>query len=296
MRYLAELEEADSAETGPATPRVDHLTQRLASLRGRLWELEEIGRQLQATPDEQISLTDPDARAIATGSDHRGVVGYNVQAAVDTEHHIVVANAVNRGHDRSHLLEMATAAKAEIGAAEMIALADRGYYEGEQIRSCTEAGIIPMVPKPNTSPAQARGFWGKAMFAHEPETDTYRCPAGEQLQKRFSRVEGGKLISVYFNQRACGACASRPLCTAGKSTRRRTSCAGSNSAVTPSAWMMACCSPIRCISLSKAFYPTGPRSAPPWSPSRPACQSDWSRSPAWHRVLYRLPNTPRPKR
>lgn len=134
---------------------------------------------------------------MATGSDHRGVVGYNVQAAVDPKHHIVVANAVtNRGHDRSHLLEMATAAQAEIGASEMIALADRGYYEGEQSRACAEAGITPMVPKPNTSPAQALGFWGKAMFVHEPKTDTYRCPAGAQLQKRFARVEDGNLISV----------------------------------------------------------------------------------------------------
>ncbi|QRG10163.1 transposase [Xanthobacter autotrophicus] len=159
---------------------------------------------------------------MATGSDHRGVVGYNVQAAVDTRHHIVVANAVtNRGHDRSHLLEMATAAQAETGAAEMIALADRGYYEGEQIRACAEAGIIPIVPKPNTSPAQARGFWGKARFVHEPQTDAYRCPAGQQLQKRFARVEGGKLISVYFNQKACSAYPSRSLCTAGKEKRIR---------------------------------------------------------------------------
>ncbi|WP_108462584.1 transposase [Devosia naphthalenivorans] len=201
---------------------VTHLTERLASLRGRLGELEEIGRQLQAAPDEQISLTDPDARAMATGSDHRGVVGYNMQAAVDTKHHIVVANAVtNRGHDRSHLLEMAKAAQTEIGGSGMIALADRGYYEGEQIRSCAEAGIIPMVPKPNTSPAVARGFWGKAMFVHERETDTYRCPAGEQLQKRFARVEGGKLIGAHFNQKACGACSSRHLCTAGKEKRIR---------------------------------------------------------------------------
>lgn len=221
-RYLAELEEADSVETGAATPRIDHLTVRLAALRGRLGELEEIGWQLEASPDQQISLTDPDARAMATGGDHRGVVGYNVQAAVDTKHHIVVANEVtNRGHDRSHLLEMAKAAQAETGAVGMIALADREYYEGEQIRSCAEAGIIPMVPKPNTSPAAARGFWGKAMFVHEPETDTYWCPAGQQLQKRFARVEGGKLIGVYFNQKACGACASRYLCTAGKEKRIR---------------------------------------------------------------------------
>lgn len=221
-RYLAELEQVDGAETGPATPRIEHLTERLAALRGRLGDLEEIGQQLEAAPDRQISLTDPDARAMATGSDHRGVVGYNVQAAVDTKHHIVVANAVtNRGHDRSHLLEMATAAQAEIGAAEMVALADRGYYEGEQIRACAEAGIIPMVPKPDTSPARARGFWGKAMFVHEPETDTYRCPAGQHLQMHHSTVEAGKLINVYYNQKACGACASRPLCTAGKEKRIR---------------------------------------------------------------------------
>ena len=221
-RYLAELEEADRAETGPATPRIEHLTERLASLRGRLGELEAIGRQVQAAPDEQISLTDPDARAMATGSDHRGVVGYNVQAADDTKHHIVVANTVtNRGHDRSHLLEMATAAQAETGAAGMIALADRGYYEGEQIRSCAEAGVIPMVPKPNTSPAQARGFWGKPAFVYQPETDAYRCPVGAQLQKRHATVEAGKLINVYYNQKACGACASRPLCTAGKVKRIR---------------------------------------------------------------------------
>ncbi|MBE7183823.1 MAG: IS1182 family transposase [Methylobacterium mesophilicum] len=221
-RYLVELEEADRAETGPATPRIEHLAERLASLRGRLGELEAIGRRLEASPDGQLSLTDPDARAMATGSDHRGVVGYNVQAAVDTKHHIVVANAVtNRGHDRSHLLEMAKAAHGEVGTAKMIALADRGYYEGEQIRACARAGIVPMVPKPNTSPAQARGFWDKAMFVHEPETDTYRCPTGQELQKRFARVEGGKLISVYFNQKACSACSSRPSCTAGKEKRIR---------------------------------------------------------------------------
>lgn len=159
---------------------------------------------------------------MATGSEHRGVVGHNMQAAVDTEHHIVVANAVrNRGHDRSHLLEMAKAAQAEIGAAQMIALADRGYYEGEQIRSCAQAGFVPMVPKPNTSPAQARGFWGKTAFVYQPETDAYRFPVGEQLQKRHTTVEAGKLINVYYNQKACSARPSRPLCTAGKEKRIR---------------------------------------------------------------------------
>lgn len=177
---------------------------------------------MEAAPDRQILLIDPDARAMATGSDHRDVVGYNVQAAVDTKHHIVVANVVtNRGHDRSHLLEMAKAAQAEIGALGMITLADRGYYEGEQIRSYAPAGIIPMVPKPDTPPAPARGLWAKVMFVYGPETDTYRCPAGQHLQKHHATVEAGKRLKVYYNQKACSACPSRPLCTAGKEKRIR---------------------------------------------------------------------------
>jgi len=221
-RYLAELDAADRAETGPARPRIERLTERLASLRGRFLELEEIGRQLESAPDGQISLSDPDARAMATATDHRGVVGYNVQVAVDTKHHVVVVNEVtNRGNDRSHLLQMAQAAKSETGAREMTALADRGYYEGEQIRACEAAGITPMVPRPNTSPAQARGLWGKQAFTYEPETDTYRCPEGERLQNRFAREEAGKLIRVYFNQKACGACASRTRCTSGREKRIR---------------------------------------------------------------------------
>ncbi len=221
-RYLAELEAADTAETGVASPRIERLTERLVSLRGRLVELEDIGRQLESSTDGQLSLTDPDARAMATATNHRGVVGYNVQAAVDTKHHVVLVNAVtNRGNDRSHLLEMAKAAKAETGAPEMMVLADRGYYEGEQIRACAAAGFTPMVPRPNTSPAQARGLWGKQAFIYQPKTDTYRCPAGEQLQNRYATVEAGKVINVFFNQKACGACQSRPRCTTGKEKRIR---------------------------------------------------------------------------
>jgi len=145
-----------------------------------------------------------------------------VQAALDTSHHIVVANAVtNLGHDRSHLLEMAQAAKTETGSPELIALADRGYYEGEQIRGCAAVGITPMVPRPNTSPAQSRGLWGKPAFVYQPDADTYRCPVGEQLHKRHATIEAGKLINVYCNQKACGVCPSRPLCTAGKEKRIR---------------------------------------------------------------------------
>jgi transposase len=221
-RYLTELDAADGKEASATPPRIERLTERLASLRGRLLELEEIGRQLETAPDGQLSMTDPDARAMATATDHRGVVGYNVQAAVDAKHHLVIANEVtNKGNDRSHLLPMARAAKAETDITEMTVLADRGYYEGEQIRACDAAGIVPMVPKPNTSSALAKGLWGKSNFTYEPETNTYRCPQDQQLPQRFAREEGGKVIQVYFNQKVCDACASRPRCTSGREKRIR---------------------------------------------------------------------------
>tara|TARA_R100000049_G_C1909722_1_gene57378 strand:+ start:214 stop:510 length:297 start_codon:yes stop_codon:yes gene_type:complete len=87
------------------------------------------------------------------------------------------------------------AATAEIGASEMIALADRGYYEGEQIRSCAQAGIIPMLPKPNTLPAQARGYWGKAMFLHEPDSCAMPRQSAASMKYRRPARTGQLLIS-----------------------------------------------------------------------------------------------------
>jgi transposase len=222
-RYLAELEIADREEANVAPARIERLTERLASLRGRLGELEEIGRRLETAPDGQLSLTDTDARAMSTATDPRGVVGYNLQAAVDAKHHLVIASEVtNKGHDRAHLLPMAMAAKAEVGDAdEMTVLADRGYFEGWQIKLCEDEGITPMVPKPNTSMARGKGRWGKEDFTYQPDTDTYRCPAGQELQNRMTTIEAGKQTFSYFNQSACKACTVRARCTAGKERRIR---------------------------------------------------------------------------
>jgi hypothetical protein len=150
-------------------------------------------------------------------------VGYNLQAAVDAKHHLVIANEVtNKGHDRTHLLPMARAAKAAAGdPAEITVLADRGYYEGWQIKLCEDDGITPMVPKADTSMARANGRWGKEDFTYEPETDTYRCPAGQQLQNRMTQIEAGKQLFFYFNQKACKACTVRARCTTGKDKRIR---------------------------------------------------------------------------
>jgi len=131
------------------------------------------------TPDKQISLTDPDARSMATSGKESGIVGYNVQTAVDSEHHLIVTHEVtNVGNDRSQLANMAKQARTAMDTKELTAVADRGYFKGEEILACHEAGITTYVPKPQTSGSQAAGRFGKRDFHYAPEKDVYRCPAG----------------------------------------------------------------------------------------------------------------------
>ena len=144
------------------------------------------------TPDQQISLTDPDARSMATSGRGTGIVGYNVQTVVDTQHHMIVAHEVtNVGHDRTQLTDMATAARDAIGHQEMTALADRGYFKGEEILQCEEAGIKPLVPKPLTSGSKADGRFDKRDFIYDSKRDEYRCPAGERAIWRQTTIEKG---------------------------------------------------------------------------------------------------------
>ena len=141
-----------------------------------------------ASPDQQVSLTDPDSRSMATSGRGSGVVGYNVQVAVDTEHHLIVAHEVtNSGSDRSQLANMAKQAKAVLQTEELEAVADRGYFNSREILDCVEAGITVTLPKPMTSGAKSQGRFGKQDFAYVPEKDVYRCPAGEQLTYRYSK-------------------------------------------------------------------------------------------------------------
>ncbi len=220
-QYLEALDQADQTDDGSAPTKVEKLQEKIAALRERMQVLQAIGEHLEASPDQQISLTDPDARAMATGRDARGIVGYNVQAALDTKHHLVAAHEVtNVGPDRHHLVAMAGQAKAAMKADALTVLADRGYYTGEEILACTRAGMTPLVPKPLTSPAKAEGRFGKQDFVYEPEDDTYRCPAGEKLIRRFASLEKGMTIHVYWTTR-CANCALKAQCTTGRERRIR---------------------------------------------------------------------------
>jgi len=184
----------------------------MATLKSQMARLKGIQAELERSPSGQVSLTDPDARAMAT-SNSRGLVGYNVQTAVDAEHHLIVAHEVtNIGTDRRQLSNIAKQAKAALATEELQAIADRGYYNGDEIVACEAAGLVPIVSKPMTSSAKAEGRFDKGDFVFNASTGEYRCPAGSSLTWRFARMEKGHLINRYWSS-DCPRCAIKEKCT-----------------------------------------------------------------------------------
>jgi hypothetical protein len=155
--------------------------------------------RIRKAPDPQISLTDPDARSMATSGRGTGMVGYNVQAAVEAEHHLIVTHEVaNVGHARDQLFNMASQAKEAMGTDALEAVADRGYFKGEQILACAQADITTYLSKPQTSSSTGKGLFRKRDFVYHPRDDEYQCPAGERLIWRFEIEERGLTIHKYF--------------------------------------------------------------------------------------------------
>src|SRR5213594_2048426 len=155
-RYLAQLETADRHGDAVPEAKVARLKDKITKLKEEVTRLNAINAEMMKSEDKQISLTDPDARSMATSGKDTGIVGYNVQTAVDTKNHLIVAHEVtNVGTDRHQLSNMAEQARTEMGVETLDAVADRGYYTGEEIRACEEAGITVTLPKPQTSGAKA---------------------------------------------------------------------------------------------------------------------------------------------
>src|ERR1700716_1151200 len=179
----------------------------------------EIKKQRLASPDQQISLTDPDSRSMATSGRGSGVVGYNVQVAVDTEHHLIITHEVtNVGTDRSQLAHVAKETKATLEVENLDVVADRGYFSSEEILACEEAGITVTLPKPMTSNSKAEGRFGKQDFRYVAAEDVYICPAGERLAYSFTTEENGLVLHRYLTK-ACQSCAIKHSCTTGKERR-----------------------------------------------------------------------------
>ena len=218
VRYLGQIESADRVDPGN-TDKVDRLQDKIAALKEEMQRLKKLEARMLEAPGQQISLTDPDARSMATSGRGSGVVGYNVQTAVDARHHLIVAHEVtNVGNDRSQLYNMARQAKEALDVEALEVVADRGYFKGEEILACEQDSITTYLPKPLTSGSVKKGLFSKRDFIYHAEDDEYECPAKERLIRRFTTEEKGQTIHKYWSS-ACPGCSIRSKCTTSKYRR-----------------------------------------------------------------------------
>jgi transposase len=209
-RYLDEMDRTDKQEKHSEAD-AEQLKDKIGKLKERKGRYEELLKELKASGKSQLSLTDPDSRAMALTP--KGEVSYNVQTAVDGKHHLIVEQDVtNEGLDNHQLLSMAQSAKQMLGQTELEVVADMGYYNHQQLKQCEEAGITAYVSKPIVSKNTARGLFGKEQFVYEPQGDCYRCPAGERLDFRFESATDGEKFRYYWTK-ACPGCALKAKCT-----------------------------------------------------------------------------------
>lgn len=212
-RYLVALDTADRTQPAEFEARTNRLKDKIERLRQQMHVLDEVKEKLKDHPDGQLSMTNPDARSMATSGRGSGMVGYNVQMAVEAKHHLIVAHEVtNRGHDRDSLAPMAQAAREAMGKKNLRAIADRGYYSGLQIKACAEAGVAAILPKPTTSNAKAEGRFDRSDFIYLAQEDEYQCPAGQRAIYRFTREENGLQLRRYWSS-ACPQCPMKERCT-----------------------------------------------------------------------------------
>jgi len=212
-RYLGQMASADRQSSEVATDKTQRLEDKIAKLKQEMARLKKLEARMLAAPDQQISLVDPDARSMATSGRGTGMVGYNVQTAVDTQHHLIVAHEVtNTGHDRTQLHHMAQQAKEATGCDALEVVADRGYFSGTELLACEQSSITVYLPKPQTSGNIKQGRFSKRDFIYDVDKDEYQCPAGERLIWRFETEEKGLKIHKYWSSN-CPRCAIKARCT-----------------------------------------------------------------------------------
>ncbi len=217
-RYLAKLDAVDKEEPEIATVTAAELKQKIASMEAKMDELKDYETEVEAHPDQQVSVTDPDSRSMKKAGGG-SIVGYNVQTAVDSKHHLIAVHEVTTAtSDRSQLSSMAGKAGEVLGAKTLTVIADPGYYKGEEIVDCYEAGITALVPKVDTSGKRGKGQYTRADFTYDAKEDEYVCPAKERMTYRFTTEEKGKQLRAYWTNQ-CGSCVLKAKCTTGKERR-----------------------------------------------------------------------------
>jgi transposase len=219
--YLEELDRADAQEATSADSEqrlsVEELKEKIAQLKERRKELVSLAQDLEKSGGRQVSLTDPDSRAMSMG---RGsTVGYNVQTAVDAKHSLIVATQVtNTTSDLGALGSMAIKAQENLGAKSLSVVADKGYYNGKEVLACDSIGVTAYVTKPLTSANTALGLYGKEKFKYDTRKNCYICPAGQKLTYRFATNEKGRAI-YYYRASGCKSCPLKAKCTRNKENR-----------------------------------------------------------------------------
>ena len=212
--YLQRLDQNDTAETKTTGSRVENLAEKIAAIRQRRTRCQDMLAQLDRTGEDQISLTDPDSRAMAAHT--RVAVGYNVKVAVDVKHKLIVEQQVtNQVVDMGMLTQTAGLAKEILGVETIDVVADKGYFKIEDIEACEKAGIGPYVPRPQRGPSVKAGLFRKDEFQYDAATDSYVCPAGQRLHPYSSSLLRGLKKINYVNKLACDDCTIRAQCTGG---------------------------------------------------------------------------------
>ena len=220
--YLQELDENDAKEPEERKLSEKELKEKIKSLQERMKKYKGFQKQMEASGEKQISLTDPDSRSMPVGGGRTTDVAYNVQMSVDEKHKMILDHEVtNEVTDRSLLSQMSERAKEALGVEELDVLADMGYYDGQQVKECVEEGITPYIPKADTSANRKLGLFAKDDFRYDPEQDCYRCPADEKLTFRFQTTEKGR-ERRYYATPACSHCVLKAKCTRSKDGRRIT--------------------------------------------------------------------------
>lgn len=216
--YLQAMDDADQLDKHESRQEISEIVNKL---RRRLAKLKVIDQAIKDSPDKQISFTDPDARAMKVRRS-TATIGFNVQTAVDTNSHLIVAHYVtNEPLDRGLLFDIGQRAQQALGKKEITVLADKGYFSGLSIKKAQDAGMIPLVPKTDTSGSEQKGVYNRRLFIYSPESDSYQCPAGKELKYGGTTIDKGKRMRYYGTKSVCIDCTQRSHCTTSKTEPRR---------------------------------------------------------------------------
>jgi len=214
-KYMDLLDREDRKTASQPGHRIPQIKKTLTRLREKMKALKVLEKEVKAQPDKQISLSDPDSRLMKTRGNQRKVC-YNVQTAVDTKHHLIVAHEVNNlVSDRSQLSHMAQQASDAVGIDDLMVLADKGYYAGPDIVACQEAGFHPLLPRVFTSSGRRAGRFTKQDFTYDRASNRYQCPAGQWMPYKTTTTDANGMKQYTYRNRVqvCEACRLKEQCT-----------------------------------------------------------------------------------